>query len=267
MTAHVAYPALDYTGTAATLSPSIVTGLLRQRLGFSGIVVTDALIMAGVNAEAGARRSAVAALAAGCDVLLYPADVETVVDALNATRAEPHLGARLAEAVHHIESAVRRVATPAATAWGRDEDRAWATDIAIRTLRVVRGEPALGARSIDLITVDDDVGGPFPPGPRTAFPEALAALGIDVHDTGRADPVRPALVALYADIRGWKGRPHVSARACERIRSVIGTRADAVVVLFGHPRLAATVPGVSVLAAWGGDAVMQQAAAQWLAAR
>jgi beta-glucosidase len=267
MTAHVAYPALDATGAAATLSASIVTRLLRDRLAFDGIVVTDALIMAGAIGDSGERRAAVTALEAGCDVLLYPGDVDGVLDALGAARAQPRFDARLTEAVGRIESAARRRSMPGGSGWGRHEDREWAVNTAVRALRVVRGEPALGGRSVDLITVDDDVGGPFPPGPRAALPDALAAHGIDVRDAGHADPVRPVLVALYADVRGWKGRPHVSAAACEHVRRVIATRPDAVVVLFGHPRLAAAVPGTTLLAAWGGDTVMQEAAARWLAAR
>jgi hypothetical protein len=75
------------------------------------------------------------------------------------------------------------------------------------------------------------------------------------------------VIALYADIRGWKGRPHVSREARERVAQALAARPDAPVVLFGHPRLAGEVPGDAILAAWGGDAVMQEAAAGWLAER
>ena len=48
MTAHIAVPALDDPGIPATLSPKILTGILRDELGFKGIVVTDALEMGGI---------------------------------------------------------------------------------------------------------------------------------------------------------------------------------------------------------------------------
>jgi hypothetical protein len=131
----------------------------------------------------------------------------------------------------------------------------------------VRGSPALDGRRIDLLTVDDDLGGPFPPGPRTSFPATLAACEIEVREAATAAPEQPAVVALYADIRGWKGRPHVSTAARERVAQALAVRPDATVVLFGHPRLAAEVPGETVLAAWSGDPVMQEAAARWLADR
>ena len=264
MTAHVAYPALDPGGRPATLSPAIVTGLLREELGFGGLVVTDALVMAGVlGAHADEAQAAVAALAAGCDALLYPTDLARVAAALESAGSR----ARIAEAARRVEDAARRAASPRPDEWGRAEDRDWAREIATRALRVVRGSPALDGRRIDLLTVDDDLGGPFPPGPRTSFPATLAACEIEVREAATAAPEQPAVVALYADIRGWKGRPHVSTAARERVAQALAVRPDATVVLFGHPRLAAEVPGETVLAAWSGDPVMQEAAARWLADR
>jgi beta-N-acetylhexosaminidase len=79
MVAHVSVPALDSApNCVATTSPAIVTGLLRNQLGFKGIVVTDALDMAGLTRLYGAHigRAAVDAFKAGNDVLLIPADLD-----------------------------------------------------------------------------------------------------------------------------------------------------------------------------------------------
>lgn len=273
MTAHVAYPALDPSGSPATLSSRIVIGLLRERLGHGGLVVTDALNMAGVRGgsptllDGSEERAAVAALAAGCDALLCPTDLPRVVAALRSAAGHSLPEARVAEAIARVEEAARRAATPPGGEWGQADDREWALSIAIGALRVARGEPRLAAAGVDLITIDDDPGGPFPAGPRRAFPAALAAAGIEVREAIEAHPARPAVVALYADVRGWKGRPGVSAAARERVGRVLAARPAAPVVLFGHPRLAAEVPGAAVLAAWSGDSVMQEAAARWLAGR
>ncbi|MGW0390750.1 glycoside hydrolase family 3 protein [Streptomyces sp. NPDC003042] len=75
MTAHIVFPALDPSGDPATLSRPIVTGILRERLGFRGVVVTDALDMAGVRQKYGDDRVPVLALKAGCDQLLNPPDL------------------------------------------------------------------------------------------------------------------------------------------------------------------------------------------------
>jgi beta-N-acetylhexosaminidase len=72
MVAHVAVPALEPDpGTPATLSRAVVTGLLRERMGFPGVVVTDALEMAGAASRGSYGEVAVRAVEAGCDLLLY----------------------------------------------------------------------------------------------------------------------------------------------------------------------------------------------------
>ncbi|HXM60148.1 MAG TPA: glycoside hydrolase family 3 N-terminal domain-containing protein [Terriglobales bacterium] len=79
MVAHVSIPALDPDPNhVATISPDIVTGLLKNQLGFKGIVVTDALDMSGLTRLYGAHigRAAVDAFKAGNDVLLIPADLD-----------------------------------------------------------------------------------------------------------------------------------------------------------------------------------------------
>ena len=66
MTAHLQLPALD-SQHPATLSPAVLTQLLRRDLGFSGLVVTDALVMEAISAHHGAAEAAVLAFAAGAD--------------------------------------------------------------------------------------------------------------------------------------------------------------------------------------------------------
>jgi len=73
MTAHITFPAIDPTpGLAATLSPRVLTGLVRDEMRYDGLIMTDELTM-GALATSGypAPRAAVAALRAGADVLLF----------------------------------------------------------------------------------------------------------------------------------------------------------------------------------------------------
>jgi beta-N-acetylhexosaminidase len=69
MTAHVVFAALDET-VPATLSRKVITGLLREDLGYSGVVVSDDLDMKAIADNFGVGDAAVAAVDAGCDVLL-----------------------------------------------------------------------------------------------------------------------------------------------------------------------------------------------------
>lgn len=70
MSAHVHYPALD-PERPATLSPAILTRLLRRRLGFRGVIATDDLEMRAIADHWDAGEAAVLALGAGCDLLLF----------------------------------------------------------------------------------------------------------------------------------------------------------------------------------------------------
>jgi beta-N-acetylhexosaminidase len=85
MVAHVSVPALDSNPShVATTSPAIVTGLLKNELGFKGIVVTDALDMAALTRQYAANigRAAVDAFKAGNDMVLIPADLDASYHAM-----------------------------------------------------------------------------------------------------------------------------------------------------------------------------------------
>ncbi|MCX4762311.1 glycoside hydrolase family 3 protein [Streptomyces sp. NBC_01275] len=103
MTGHLLVPSLDDSGDPATLSRPIVTGILRERLGFDGVVVTDALGMAGVRTKYGDDRVPVLALKAGVDQLLDPPLLDVAWNAvLKAVQTGELTEARLAESVLRI---------------------------------------------------------------------------------------------------------------------------------------------------------------------
>jgi beta-N-acetylhexosaminidase len=110
MTAHVRYPALD-PALPATLSPAIVTGLLRRRLGFRGVIATDDLEMRAITDHFGPGEAAVRALAAGCDLLLlcHRQDwLRTAVAAVEDAVAGGRLSAaRLADAHRRVTALMR----------------------------------------------------------------------------------------------------------------------------------------------------------------
>ena len=81
MTAHLLIPTLDEE-YPATLSKEILTDLLRQELGFNGLIVTDALVMGAIANRYGADEAAVMAVEAGADILLMPANPETAIKAV-----------------------------------------------------------------------------------------------------------------------------------------------------------------------------------------
>ncbi|MFE0177621.1 glycoside hydrolase family 3 protein [Streptomyces sp. NPDC059002] len=103
MTAHIVVPALDPSGDPATLSYPIVTGVLREELGFDGVIATDSLAMRGVRTKYGDDRVAVLALKAGVDQLLNPPQPEVAWHAVLRAVEEGEL------TVRRIEESVLRV--------------------------------------------------------------------------------------------------------------------------------------------------------------
>jgi hypothetical protein len=118
-----------------------------------------------------------------------------------------------------------------------------------------------------VVLVDDDLGGPFPPPSREPFFQALAAGGWEARrvDAPAVGQGRSTVVALFGEIRAWKGRPGYSDDARATVERVCAAAPSALVVQFGHPRLIRELGAArSIVSAWGGEPVMQQAAARWL---
>ncbi len=97
MTSHILLPQLD-PDQPATMSRTIVTGLLRDELGFTGVIVTDALDMAGASGLRGMPDAAVRSLAAGCDLLCLgtgntDAEITAIVSAVDGAVAAGALDA------------------------------------------------------------------------------------------------------------------------------------------------------------------------------
>ena len=110
MTFHGYLPALDTNRTAATLSPTIMLGLLRNQMGFRGILVTDALDMNGVLGKATMAEVTQLAVAAGNDVLLMPTDVPVAIDAVvSGVRSGRFTEARVDSSVRRLLMAKHRM--------------------------------------------------------------------------------------------------------------------------------------------------------------
>ena len=269
MSAHVAFPALDPTGVPATLSRAILTDLLREQMEFAGLVVTDALIMEGVLGG-GEAEAVVRALSAGCDCLLYPTNLADSVRAVQQALDDKRLDA---DTVQHSLERRRRWARWAALSKEtnrptRDES-GWSSQLAERVVHMVRERMPVLSQPWHLTIVDDDIGGPYPAPSRDPLISSLRAAGIDlVLDTDvPLDESGSTVVALFGDIRAWKGRPGYSAAAKDAVRQALNrtSRTDRLIVAFSHPRLADELEvDAPILCAWGGEAVMQRAAARVL---
>jgi len=269
MSAHVAFPAFDPSGAPATLSRPILTDLLRREMEFTGLLVTDALIMEGVLAG-GEGKAVVRALYAGCDCLLYPTNLAESVRAVEKAIDDKRLDAAgIRQSLERRRRWARWAALSKETNRPTRDESGWSTQLAERVVHMVRETMPQLPQPWHLTIVDDDVGGPYPAPSRDPLISALRAGGIDLVLDGdpALDESGSTVVALFGDIRAWKGRPGYSATARDAVRQAFakGRPNDRLIVAFSHPRLADELDvDVPILCAWGGEPVMQKAAARVL---
>lgn len=278
MVAHVAFPAHGSDGPATT-SPSIVTGLLRQRLGFEGPISTDAMIMGAIGADdAGA---AVEAVRAGCDLICYPSDAAATIAALRGAAEDESFAQRVEDAIGRSDRTLARYASGSTTAGAgpRRADRATdgrgsvpldfeTVDFARRTLVGDAGE--LAAWKTDLptrvvgVSDDPDVG---PPAGRAGPLGAI--LASELREAGwrvtedEAGVTPQCVVVLAATPRGWKGRGGPSSDVIREAQSHVQTSERGLVVLLGHERWLGAL-GVPGICAWSTETVMERAAGRWM---
>jgi len=136
-----------------------------------------------------------------------------------------------------------------------------ADGLADRAAHLVRGDAPTIHAPLTVSIVDDDVGGPYTVGPRDLLHATLRDAGVSLAQRATGNGQR--IVLVYAEPRSWKGRADLGTRSRAALRRLVpGAQ---LVVLFGHPRLAAQIPGtVPILLCWHGQPLMQRAAARRL---
>ncbi|MBX9928537.1 MAG: hypothetical protein K2X99_06435 [Gemmatimonadaceae bacterium] len=271
MVGHIAVPAFDASGRAASMSAPIIQQLLREMMGFDGLVVSDALEMDGALALEAEPAAAVRALGAGLDLLLAPFDPAAILKAMERAIADGVLDAEQLERSRARRLQWAQWGTPAAPGRATTlDDAMWARQAAARALTVVRGQLPIITSRVRLVVVEDDRTAYAPTPSRRELPDAFTAMGIEV--VPLLDPrtdYAPLVIAVYAGVVGGKGHIAPSDAACAAVtRAQEIARAggrECVVVLFGDPVGAARLSGSEhMLLAWRGDAAMQLAVAHRL---
>lgn len=292
MTFHGAFTALD-SGVPATLSRRVMHDLLREELGFRGLLVTDAMDMQGVMATMGLAEASRRAVEAGNDVLLMPTDVPLTIEsivagvregrypesrvdssALRILRLKERMGLHRQRVVA-LDSVRFLVGTPAHLAAARR--------VAERGITLVRDAQRLvplprdaGSTPLKVLSVtvsrraDLAAGRDFNAELRTRFP-ALREQWVDGADAGAdyarvlraADSADVVLVSAYA-LAGFDVNRSNTAPApfAAFVRTLAERGRRFAVVAFDTPYLLRDIPQApAYLVAWGSSAASQRAAA------
>jgi beta-N-acetylhexosaminidase len=273
MTAHLAVPALDPSGVPATLSAPIMTGVLREKLGFRGLIVTDALEMGGVTNAYSTEEAALRSLLAGVDMLLLPPEPAKVIAYLAAAARDGRIP------VARLDASVRRV-LEAKASLGLDRNRYVDIDELRRrvapqayldqaarafesAVTLVRNDGdvlplAVAPDRLTILSLSSDrgdyfAGQPFVTAMKTRFP-AAAAFYAD-GDTGQelldqafaqASTADAVVLALFSRLADRKGSVDLEPRHVELIRRLaeLPDGPGIVAVSFGSPYFLRHIPEV-----------------------
>ncbi|QEY33533.1 glycosyl hydrolase family 3 [Synechococcus sp. RSCCF101] len=261
MTAHLSLPALD-PEQPATLSRAVLHDLLRQRLGFQGLVVTDALVMEAISARHGPGEAAVRAFAAGSDLLLMPADAGAALEALETAFLTGRLSTddleaslqrrqRALEQLPHEDDDgpdPERLAT-----LEQGEDRALRQSLLLRSLEQSGSSGPARGPGLNLIRVDSTLQCPPLAGlaPAVIWPErdGWTTRIIDGRSpdpwTDREErplaserlPEGPVLLQLFIRGNPFRGRSDAQRRWSAVVRQLQQEQRLAALIVYGSPYL------------------------------
>ncbi|HET7706990.1 MAG TPA: glycoside hydrolase family 3 N-terminal domain-containing protein [Thermoanaerobaculia bacterium] len=274
MSAHIYLPTLDKeTGLPATLSRNALTGLLREDLGFKGLIFTDALDMHGVTLHFTNEEAAVRSVEAGADVVLFPPDVERAFNGLKAAVTSGRITeARLNESVRQILRAKARLGLDKyrapdmmrlSSVVGRKAHRDLSQTIADRAVTLVRDEKnavplklAAGQRLLHINLLDNRMGwreGPvgrvlaaelplrYPGTTTVQLDDQSSAAEFDM--TRRmADLVDAVVVTAFIRVAAYKGSIDLTRQQTELLKQLSAINKPFVFVLFGSPYLLHHIP-------------------------
>jgi beta-N-acetylhexosaminidase len=294
MIAHVAFPAVDPSGVPATLSRAVITGLLREELGFDGVVCTDCLQMKAISTRYAPGAAAVGAIAAGADLVMFSTSVDDALTARGALRdavLDGSLDLALVErSLARIDTLRNSAALRAAGAGpgalervGSPAHRAEARDAALKGITLVRDPNELvplRAAAGDRVLVVHFSGGAAAPAESaartpTALGKALSAGPARIQEQVRSiDPAGHEYKQLLMAAGAAAAVVCVTYRASAH---PLQARAVADLILIGKPVIVVAArepydadvlpPEATVLAAFGDDESTMLAVADVLLGR
>ena len=286
MTAHVAVPALAPPDLPATLSPAILTGLLRGELRFKGLIITDALDMGGIVKGFPAGDAAVRAIEAGADTLLMPADAEAAIRAVVAAVENGRIKRRrIEESVVKILAAKEKVGLDRkrfvnveglGDVINSPEANEEAQQVAERAVTLVRNEggvlPLAAPERACFLTLaesrDSNEGQTFSQEVRarlahatvTTLDPSLSRADVDAA-LARLTPCETYVVAAFASVTAYQGSLGLGGDLPHAMETLTASAKPLVLVALGNPYLLRSFPSVAAYLATFSSVAPSEAAA------
>ena len=272
MTAHLYVPALDPTpNLPATLSPVILTDLLRKKFGFKGIIVTDAMEMGGITTRYEPEEAALMAVKAGVDMVLLPPKTNEVIDALiQAVKSGEIPEERINVSVKRILEAKARIGLhrnrlvdvePLSETIARNERVRIAERMFESSMTLVKNVGDIlplsdASKSIAVFSLSSDPGDYFA---GRAFVREVekrcqnvvsfyadSATGDEfIQEAVKiAEKAEVMVFALFSNLSAWKGSVDLEPRHIKLVKEMVEGERPVVVVSFGSPYFLRHFPDV-----------------------
>jgi beta-N-acetylhexosaminidase len=292
MTAHLYVPALDPTpGLPATLSPLILTDLLRKKMGFKGLIVTDAMTMGGVTTAFDAQEAAIKAVQAGVDMVLLPPDLPGVIDALvRAVREGIIPESRINDSARRILELKARLGLPdnryvdinllpqkiASRQHLEQAARTFAKSVTlVRNERDVLPLSEIPAEKIAVLSLSSDADDYFAgqtfirelrkrkPGLAAFYADAYTGQEFIREAKARAAEADLVVLALFSSLRSGKGSVDLLPKHIDLVRELSWAKKRTLIVSFGSPYFLRHFPEVDgYVCLYRNTAQAQEAAAR-----
>ncbi|MBI4745003.1 MAG: hypothetical protein HY786_00290 [Deltaproteobacteria bacterium] len=241
MIGHLKVPALEPEPIPATFSKKIVTNLLKEQMGFNGLVVTDALDMGALKAICDEGEGGGRCLEAGCDILLHPSEPLKMLDAIvRAVEVGRVSYERVDEAYRRVMEAKSRIIAECGMRNAelnselRTPNSELASRIALKAIKIRKGAGVCATENIVCLVIDDDGDGsvarPFLDAMRGKVP-GLRVVSSPLEIKGG----ETALLPIFSRVSAWKGSSGLSEKSAEKLRNAISRAGRAVLISFGSP--------------------------------
>jgi beta-N-acetylhexosaminidase len=290
MTAHISVPSLNGgVSQPSTLSPMVLTDILREEMGFDGLIFTDAMDMSAIARQHSPGEAAVRAIEAGADVILMPPNVAAAIDGIVEAVEFGRLSEeRINESVMRILDAKEDLGLPSArfaaldqvgTVVGIPEHGLIADEIAERSITLLKNDrnllPLRGTRSASVMSVsfrrtsDMLAARSFNRIMRETYPR-LSTVDVesDADDATYANVLRRVRgqdLVIISTYSSYAGAVEALEDLSEFIEQVRRSGVPHVVISFGNPYLISSFPEVQAyMLAWNGSDSSQRAAAHAL---
>jgi beta-glucosidase len=247
MTAHLTIPVWDRENPA-TLSQAILTGQLRQKLGFNGLIVTDALIMGGITKYTSPEEVAVLAVLAGVDILLMPTDPQVAIEAIyQAVKSGRITEERIDRSLARIMAAKGRLGDWETRKLGEVTTNGFAVaeDILQDSLQMGGNLPLQMAKNDsyrNLIVVDDVLNSSFLdlPTPAIAIPQQLGYQRqiLDRNSLNAiANDSKKTLLQLFIRGNPFRGSAGLTPEATIQYSQLLNSDRLIALIIYGSPYL------------------------------